>query len=220
MNSNVGHVLLEELLADPLRFSDSGRTIHLLQAYFDGFSKETIRPLLRCENAWVQQSVAFVCSELGKAATSLVNDFPGLVTSTNKHIAWYAMEVIAVCATDDTVYLFFKVLEQLENHTDALRRLAVRLASRVDVAESLAARTHFETQKHSFDLHVRCLNVVADERADEQSLAALLEADEPMARRYGSIGAIRFRAQFPQVLALARDSADADVHAVTRRQPL
>ena len=108
------------------------------------------------------------------------------------------MEVIAVCATGDTAYLFSKVLEQLENDTDALRRLAVRLASGVDVADLVAARTYFETQKHSADLHVRCLNVVADERADEQSLAALLEADEPLARRYGAIGAIRFRGQFPR----------------------
>ena len=220
MNSTDGQFLIEELLANPKKFSESGRTIHLLQAYFDGFSKETLRPLLRCDDSWVQQSAAFVCSELGKDATSLVSEFPGLVTSTNKHIAWYSMEVIAVCAIGDAAYLFFKVLEQLENDSDSLRRLAVRLASRAEVAQLLAARSHFETQKDSLDFHVRCLNVVADESADEESLAALLEADEPLARRYGAIGAIRFRGNFPQVFALARDSGDPDVRAVTRRQPL
>jgi len=212
-----GQHLIVELLTDPERFCESGRAIQLLQAYFDGLPKETLRPLLRSENAWVQQSAAFVSSELGSAASGLVGEFPRLLASSNRHVVWYAMEGLAVCAKGEDAGLFAEVLLMLDHPDDALRRLAMRLATRVDATQLEGAGNQLEAQDARFALHTRCLRSLITSSPDEGEIVALLQAPEALARRYGAIGATRFRSQFPGPFSKMDHSDDPDVRSMARK---
>jgi hypothetical protein len=213
--SNVdGARLIEELLADPKKFSESGRAYILLQAYFAGFPKETLRPLLESDDVWVQRTASFVVSELGRDAASLASAFPRLLNSRDEHVVWYAMEALAVCATAEGSLA--PVVLMLESPSEPLRRLAMRLLARVDTSLLEGAHRYFDVQGGRVEAHIRGLAALTDKQLSEASIATMVGQSEPLTRRYGAIAASRFRTQFPGTRSFVDASDDADVRSAFR----
>lgn len=210
-----GARLIRELLADPAKFDRGGRAYVLLQAYFAHFPKETLRPLLRSNDVIVQRSAAFVISELGRDAASLVEDLPPLLRSSDPHVQWYAMEGLAVCSTGEHARLFAHVVLMLESANDPIRRLAMRLMTRVDVSQLAAVAGHFgRLQDERYRTHVLGLNVLAEVEPAESVIASMVGHVEPLTRRYGAIAVKRLRRPHPSVASLVRSSDDQDVRAL------
>lgn len=216
MSSDKGSELIDELLGDPAKFCDNGRAYGLLQAYFAGFPKETLRPLLRHNDVWVQRSAAFVVSELGSAAASLVDEFPSLLSSPDEHVVWYGMEALAVCAKGTSAPLFGHVASMLESKSEPIRHLAMRLMTRVDASQLEAAREYFDDRGQQAQVHSRELRALTVEHPEERAIAAMVEDSDPLNRRYGAIAAIRFRRRFPALQALLEQSNDPDVRIVSK----
>ena len=216
MSKPDGSALIHELLAAPAAFCESGRAYNLLQAYFAGFPKETLRPLLKSDDSSVQRSAAFIVSELGIAASSLVSEFPRLLSSQDQHVVWYAVEALAVCAKGESVSHFAHVVLMLESGLDPIRRLAMRLMARVDHSQLVGAREYFDDQDGRFEPYVRGLSALTNGRLDELGIRAMLEHIDPLVRRFGAIAASRFRSQFPASWLLVKESQDEDVRSILR----
>lgn len=216
MSTVDGASLVHEMLKAPQRFSEAGRAYMLLQAYFAGFPKETLRPLLESDDVWVQRSAGFIVSELGSAAADLVSAFPQLLKSPDAHVIWYAMEALAICATGENADLFAHVVRMLESPSDPLRRLAMRLMARVDASQLEGVRRYLDAQGDQVEVHARGLAALTGDQLSEASIAAMVGQSEPLTRRYGAIAASRFRTKFPEVCSLVDASDDPDVRSIFR----
>lgn len=212
MKEQTGERLIRDLLADPQRFDADGRAYDLLQAYFAGFPLETLRPLLRSEAALVQRAAAFVASELGSQARSLVDDVIPLLSSGNRYLQYHAIEVLAVCSQAEHAGNFAHVVRALESDDDILRVLAMRLLSNADVAQLEAAHRRFETSDPRQQTHHHgLLSLVAGGRTRPGIVAAMIHDDDPLVRRYGAIAAKRLLREFPSLMMEVGASDDADL---------
>jgi len=214
MHDHSGERLLSDLLADPHRFDDSGTAYALLQFYFDSrLPLETLRPLLRSDNAHVKRSAAFIVSELGSQARSLVDDVIPLLSSPDRHTRWYAMESLSVCCTGEQAKLFSLVVRMLECDDAALRSLAMRLVSNADVSQLEAALQAFQGASAAHDrAHESGLRVlVKGAQLQPPAISAMMHEANALIRRYGVIAAKRLIRQCPHLIEEARDNDDADL---------
>src|SRR5262245_13637219 len=128
-NKTTGEQLIRELLSDPAEFGKRGKAYLLLQHYLHGLSVDSLRPLLLHRSELVRRSAAYVVSELGEGARSVVREVVPLIHDPDLHTQWYALECVMVCSTETDVDLFVFVIQELENENDSMRRLAMRLVS-------------------------------------------------------------------------------------------
>ena len=138
--------LISQMFADPQRFDEEGKAHDLLQSYFAGYPVETLRPMLRSGDMYLQRGASFIASELGANATVLIDDIVPLVDATDGHTQWYAMEVLAVCSKGPFAEKFLPVVRMLDSRNPALRGLAERLLARADSSQLDAARRYFENR--------------------------------------------------------------------------
>lgn len=190
MNQQQGSDLVAELLGNPRAFYRSGKAYRLLQCYFHGFSKETLRPLLRSDDIFIQRSAVFVISELGNAARELIDDLPRLLAAADAEVQWGATESIAVCATDEYADRFAHVALMLDARDPQIRQLAMRLVVRADAGQLRAAADRFASSGEGGRPHFRNLSALLGEPT-ETAITAMLSSDEPLTRRYGAIAAVR-----------------------------
>lgn len=219
MEDNRGERLLAELLADPRKFDDAGRAYDLLQSYFAGFPLETLRPLLQSQDEFIQRSAAFIASELGSQARSLVDDIVGLLASADLQVRYYAMEVLTVCCEGDQAEKFAHVARMLESEEEVLRALAMRLVSNADVSQLEAAARHFETSSSYDRSHALGLRSLALQASNVPSLVTeMIGSADPLTRRYGAIAAGRLHSEYPQLLMEVGRSEDADLQRFAHEQ--
>lgn len=212
MNPQTGERLIRDLLADPKQFDEAGRAYDLLQAYFAGLPLETLRPLLRSDDVFVQRSAAFVASELGREAWSLVDDVIPLLRSTDRHVSYYAMEVLTVCCEGVHAELFAHVARMVDSDDDVLRALAMRLVSNADRSQLEAAQRLFDTSNPRQRTHSNALRTLAaGDRVEPGVIAAMIHDADPLVRRYGAIAAKRLLRESPSLMLEVGASEDADL---------
>jgi len=212
MDDQDGEQLVDELLADPRKFDDEGKAYALLQLYFKGFPVETLRPLLRSDNVFVQRSAAFVASELGGDSRNLVDDLIPLLSSVDRHVSWYAMEALTVCCKGEHIEKFAHVARMLESDDNALRGLAMRLVSNADVSQLEAAWRFFGAPDSYHRTHADALHaLVAAHKVDPTFVVAMMHDPDPLIRRYGAIAAKRVLKKFPHLIMEAGSSVDSDL---------
>lgn len=201
--------LIQELLLDPAKFDRDKRASLLLQKYFDGLSIETLRPILRNENALVRQTAGFIASELGSKAAPILDDVIPLLDSTDSWSQAFAMDVVAVCATGPKFLHLFRMLEsELQaNRTQAMILIASADASRIEAAEQVR-----ETHPDSVPEGLRAVASL-----DARGIEAMLEGSNPLTRRYGAIAAYRIRGAQPALIEAARRLEDPDIRRFLER---
>ena len=185
--TDVGELLIEELLHDPQRFDDAGRAYDLLQEYFSGFSIETLRPLLRSKDIWIQRSSSFIAAELGHRSQPLLYDVIPMLDSTEAHVQAYAMDVLTVCSTGQRAALFAHVARKLESNHEGLRSIAMDLVANADVQKLEAAARFFARGQHRTG-HERGLHALAaSDQMPPADITAMLKDSDPLVRRYGEV---------------------------------
>src|SRR5439155_23908582 len=102
-DNSTGQQLIQELLEDPTRFYESGKTYELLQAYFGGFPLVTLRPLLAHSERMVKRAAVWVTSEIGDDGRSLIHDVIPLIRDDDRFIQYYALETVTVWSVGEDV---------------------------------------------------------------------------------------------------------------------
>ncbi|XXT17244.1 hypothetical protein WME94_44165 [Sorangium sp. So ce429] len=213
MQNGAEEQLIDDLLTDPQRFDEDGRAYALLQRYFAGLPLDTLRPLLRSDNVFVQRTASFIASELGSKISSVIDDVVPLVNSSDMHVQWYAMEALTVCARGEHVEKFAHVVEMLENPESPLRRLAMRLVANAELPQLEAARRHFEFAGQRHGKHQQgLLALIAGNRIGPAVIVAMLGDGDALVRRYGAIAARRLMREYPDLISHVRSTEDPELH--------
>lgn len=210
--AEAGERLIGELLADPRKFDKDGRAYDLLQSYFAGLPLDTLRPLLRSDNVFVQRTASFIASELGGEARSLVDDTIPLIDSSDIHVACYAMEVLLVCCEGEHAKKFAHLVRTLESNDEVRRNHAMRLISNADASQLEAARRSFEALDPQAQAHASGLaSLVAGDRLQPAVVTAMMRDADPLIQRYGAIAAKRLLRSFPDLITGAGIGDDPDL---------
>jgi HEAT repeat protein len=206
--------LILSLLSDPSAFTDKGSAYSLLQEYFAGYPIDTLRPLLRHEDALVQRAAVWVASELGAQAGPLLGDVLPLLRSEDRYLAYYALEVVAVCATGEQTPYLTEVLAKLESEDPVLRVLAMRLIGNTD-DESLRTTLGVLQGRSASERHRAGLALLLSDGQEKwkRTVMELLKDEEPLLRKYGAIMARRALAEAPELIQEAATSEDEDVRS-------
>jgi hypothetical protein len=211
MKEGTGQRLIDDLLADPPGFDASSRGHDLLKAYFAGLPLETLRPLLKSDDVHVQRVAAFVASELGIQARSLVDDVIPLLSSGNRYLQYLALEVLAVCGEGERAREFAHVVRALESDDEVLRARAMRLLCNAHAAQLEAAQRAFDASDPRQRTHGDALRALAaGNRVEPGVVLAMIHDANPLVPRYGAIAAKRLQ-EFPNLMAEVAVSDDADL---------
>lgn len=134
--------LLIDIFEDPQGTGGSG--LALLQCCCDGYPVEMLRPLLRSHDPYLQSTGAFVASELGRDAAPLLDDAIRLLNVAGLRTQADAMDVVAVCATEERIDRYVALLALLDDPDPATRQLAGRLVANASAAQRAVARRYFD----------------------------------------------------------------------------
>jgi HEAT repeat protein len=202
--------LIKDLLIDPARFTEQGKSYQLLQHYFNGYDVESLRPLLSHKNSLVRRSAAFVASELGgKAGTLVHNVVPLIHDDADRHTQWYATECIAVCSTGQRAEQYVAVVRQMENDDVVMRLLAMRLVTHADPGQLAAALEAMTSSGEAHEAGLRLL--LKGDAVDGSEVMRMLNSPEPVARKYAAIAAKKLFSKNPNLLRAATTNSDSDV---------
>ena len=129
MDNSLGEKLIEELLADPVRFAEKGRANKLLDEYFRGFPLRTLRPLLTNNNRTVQYEAVWIVSELGRQGSSLIFDIIPFLKNSDRSIRYEALESVMVFSEGENFGEFLHVVKSMQSDDEVIRVLAMYLVS-------------------------------------------------------------------------------------------
>jgi len=201
--------LVRELLRDPRGFDSKGKAHELLQEYFQGKSLETLRPLLKHDNAHVRRSAAFIVSELGKTASCLIYDIAPLVSDSDTHIQWYAIESIMACTNVGNYEYFIVIVEALDDPNSSICRLAMRLAARANIFQIEAAIRNIGRLRAHQKVHEQGLRAMLEwEALSDAEIIALLNDHNDLLRKYGAMISNRRMTRSTTLIQLATQSED------------
>ncbi len=201
--------LLSELLDDPGKFDSQGKAHELLQEYFSGKPIETLRPLLTHDNVCARRSGAFILSELGTEGSDLILDVVPLISDSDLHIQWYAIESVMACSTSSNFGQFINIVRELENPNSSICRLAMRLVSNANQSQIEAGIRSIETLHAHHDIHKRGLQLLLNRQTvGTVDIIAALTTHDDLLQKYGAIAAKRCMSQSPELIQRATRSED------------
>lgn len=200
--------LISDLLENPKLFNKQGKANILLQEYFHGLSVNSLRPLLRHENFYVRRSAAFIASELGAEAVSLLDDIVCLSHDPDMHTRWYCIESIMVCSQLRDFHQFSKVVIAMEGESDSIRVLAMGLVMNATAQQVEATIENFEKSKIKKKYHILGLkNLLLSEHIEKSEVKKMIESESSVLRKYGAIILKKVSPRFSELISLA-DGAD------------
>lgn len=213
MNTERGDQLLTELITNPIRFSEQGTAYTLLQEYFKGYDKETLRPLLQSKDPITISAATFIVSELGRDAASLIEDLIPLLNNDNLRVRYEVLESIFICSSDINAEKFVYVLNAMNDANDVIRLLAMDLTSKAN-EQQIKAAIRFFGQKEDGDskIHFQCLPLMLKgENQNPEGLMKMINDKLPLIRKYGAILSKLVFAIFPELIKDATLNADTDI---------
>jgi hypothetical protein len=218
MGKDTAHTLLTELLNSPAKFSKQGKTYSLLQEYFKGFDLETLRPLLHSEDPYVQSAATFIASELGKNASSLIEDLIPLLKSDNLSIKYEALESIMLCSLESKAENFVYILKALNDKNDTIRHRAMELASNATEKQIKGALQVFGAKRDkNSNINVHCLSLLLKGEGNQpKDVVEMLNSKFSLTRKYGVMLSKRLFHVFPNLIKEATVSNDIDIQKFSR----
>ena len=110
MDETNGLRIIEKLKEDTEKFRKEGGGYQLLEEYFNGLSKETLRDLLCYEDKYIRQLTLWIISELGEeTAKDFLGEVASQMNDDDPVICHHASEIVACYGTDKYMDNFMKV---------------------------------------------------------------------------------------------------------------
>ncbi|MCB9574281.1 MAG: hypothetical protein H6709_19545 [Kofleriaceae bacterium] len=168
-------------------FDERGRANELLQAYFEGLSTETLRPLLRSQDLWGLRSASFIAAELGPRSQPLLEDVIPLLASDDRHVQNYAMEVLTSCCTGAHAECFAHVVRKLASADEGIRKQALDQVARASRAQLEGALNVLERLPGP-PAHTHGLRVLLATDGRAVNVARAMSGDvDPLVRAYADV---------------------------------
>ena len=205
-------IIIAELLRDPVRFNQTGRSYALLQEYFRGGAISTLRPLLKHDNVDVRRAAIWITSELGAKGRALLPEAIALLSDMERRVKYYALEVVSVCATGEHADKFAHVALALQDEDGVIRIRAMELVAMATLEQINATHRLIAAGANQLDGHNKGLSLLARCAGLNASEVLIYSRDSnPMTRKYAAIAAKKMSIAFPNLLKELTNSHDSDV---------
>lgn len=212
MNKTAGDFLINSLTNDPEKFYNEGKSYELLQEYFKGFSKDTLRILLISKDKWIKRVAIWITSELGVEGRYLLDVVLEQINDNDEYTCSYALEIIANCANNEYMDAFVNVFFFLEHSNHKIRIAVMNIISNLSTQRIHEAYIFMTKMKIRNVFHEQGLSSLFNANVLALSeITQMVEAEESLARKYGIIVARKLYNKYPQVINTAISSQDIDI---------
>lgn len=218
MHAHVGDDLMARLLAHPADEELRGRIANdLLNELFDGYPVEKLRALLHSGDDDTVQTGAWLLSELGGSAVSLLDEVPALLAHPRRQVRFFAVEFVLLAAEEPEDAPVLAQAITLSRDPDAAVRWKVlhflAMASTEQLMAGLSQLTDPELRRHTEAL------IAADTgEPDPGEVVAGLAGDDPVARLFAAAIATRMAEDDPALLRHAARSRDEQIKTFAQWQ--
>ncbi len=219
MDETIGLRLIEELKEDTEKFRKEDGAYQLLQVYFEGFSKETLRDLLCYEDKHIRQIALWIISELGKDAENLLGEVVSQMDDVDPFICYYSSEIVACIATDKYMDDFMKVFTFFDHPNAKIRTLIMFIISTLADSRIQEAYTYSINNKILGDSHEKGLSFLMNVNSLSNSdITALVNSHDSVIRKYGVIIASKVYEKYPEIIKDSVNSEDLDVQVFSKTE--
>lgn len=212
MDETNGLRLIEKLKENTEQFRKEGGAYQLLQEYFEGLSKETLRELLCYEDKHIRQTALWIISELGESAKDLLGEAAAQMNDDDPLICYYSSEIVACTAADKYMDDFMRVFAFLEHSNAKIRTLSMFIISELADSRIQEAYAYSAGSKILSDSHEKGLLSLRDVNTLTTSdIKAMINSDDGVIRKYGVIAASRVCGRYPELIRESVNSEDKDI---------
>lgn len=212
MDETNGLRLIELLKKDKEKFRKEHGGYQLLQEYFYGLSKETLRDLLSYEDKDIRALALWIISELGKTATDLLGEVVSQMNDDDPIICYYSSEIVAFYGTDKYMDDFMRVFDFFEHSNAKIRTLSMSIISRLSASRIQEAYAYSVNNKILGDSHEKgLLSLIHVNTLTPSDITAMITSDDSIIRKYGVIAARKVYKKYPEIIKESVNSEDLDV---------
>jgi len=218
MDETMGFSLVEYLKNDPEKFFNEGKSYQLLQEYFRGFSKDTLRELFYYENRWIRRVAVWITSELGIDGSDLLKEVLTQINDSDIYICSYALEIIANCARGEHIDDFMRVFLFLDHDNQKIRISVMNIISNLSGTRILEACAYLAKKKNFSDSHEKGLSFLLDvNELTYTEIIRMIESADAITRKYGIIVAKKLYDKYPGIVNEAVNNQDLDVREFSKQ---
>ena len=200
--------LIAKLVCDPEAFERGGFANDLLKQFLRGHPIDVLRRLLHHSDGGVTRAAIWIASELPVFAPALLSDALPALTSPDRYVRFYALDVVMLGAVGEDEEEFVRVVEALDDPDVAVKDHALFLISHATNGQILAAIKRFRRADPSSH-HLPGLGALADARsANPIAVREMIESNSEVDRKYGLAIAERCYDVHPDLLEMAARSGD------------
>jgi len=217
MDETIGLKLIEELKDDPEKFRKERKSYQLLQEYFKGLSKETLRELLCFQDKNIKQTALWITSELGRTASDLLKEVVPHMNDDDDLICYYALGIVSRYANDEYIDDFLRVFTFLEHSNQEIRTTAMLVISNLSGPRIHEAYVCLTNKKNLNDSHEKGLLALINVNALTASeVTHMINSDDDIIRKYGVIAAKKLYEKYPEIINEATNAEDLDIRDFSR----
>lgn len=212
MNEKTGLNLIESLKNDPEKFYNEGKSYQLLQEYYKGLPKDTLRSLFYFESKWIRRAAVWITSELGENGIDLLKEVLTQINDSDHYICGYALQIVAAHACNEYIDDFIKVFSFLEHSNQKIRFIVMDIISGLSVSRIQEACEYSENKKLLSDSHKKgLLSLLNINTLALSEITKMIDSDDAVIRKYGVIIAEKLYKKYPQIINEAVNVQDLDI---------
>jgi len=217
MNETIGLKLIEDLKNDPEKFCKGEKSYQLLQEYYNGLSKDTLRALFYFENKWIRQVAVWITYELGRNGSDLMEEVLTQISDSDASISCFALQIVASHAHGEYIDDFMKVFSLLEHPDQKIRLFVMNIISGLSDPRIHEACVYMENKRIYNNTHKKGLLFLLDVNVLTSSeITQMMDSDDAIIRKYGIIGATKLYKKYPQIISEAVNAHDLDVREFSK----
>ena len=219
MDETIGLRLIEKLKKDTEKFCKECGAYQLLQEYFNGLSKETLRDLLCYEDKRIRQITLWIISELGESAKDLLEEVASQMNDDDPLICYYSSEIVACIATDKCMDDFMRIFVFFEHSNAKIRSLSMFIISKLSDSRIQEAYAYSINNKILSDSHEKgLLSLINVNTLTTSDVTAMINSDDSVIRKYGVIAASMVYEKYPEIIKESVNSEDLDVQDFSKTE--
>ena len=185
----------------------------LLAEFYRGYPISNLRRLFHSNREDAIKAGAWMISELGQAATPLLDDVPWLLRHHLRYARFFALDAVLVAASVTHGPVIAEAIRLIDDEDDAVRWKAMHFLSRATTHQLRAGVRHLNELTIA-RLVKWLLDSVSAERASE--IIAAIGDEDPLRRRIGTAAAARIAPENRTPLEHAESSSDVEVAGFAR----
>ena len=218
MDETVGVELINQLKNEPEMFYNEGKSYQLLQEYFEGFQKDTLRELFYFENVWIRRVATWIASELGADGSDLLKDVLTQIDDEDSYICSYALQMVANCAYDEHIDDFVRVFSFLGYNNQAVRLSVMTILLGLSHQRINEAYTRMANNKKYDNSHRKGLLALLDaDNLTSSAIVQMVSNSDAIIRKYGIIAAAKLFDKYPQLIIGATNDGDLDIREFSKQ---